>query len=181
MRTATGLPVAVLIDEGSASASEILAGTLQDRNRATLIGETTFGKGSVQQVHMVGDGGFRLTMSRYYLPSGRFIDKVGVDPDIEATGIELSDEQTEAYFDLLERGVIAEWVRENRDPEPAEVDAFLEGLRTDGMDLPELWLRRMVRNEVRYQNNETVVYDLEYDLVLQRAVELIREGALSQR
>lgn len=177
----TGLPVAVLIDEGSASASEILAGTLQDRNRATLIGETTFGKGSVQQVHMVGDGGFRLTMSRYYLPSGRFIDKVGVDPDIEATGIELSDEQTEAYFDLLERGVIAEWVRENRDPEPAEVDAFLEGLRTDGMDLPELWLRRMVRNEVRYQNNETVVYDLEYDLVLQRAVELIREGALSQR
>jgi len=67
------LPVVVLIDEGSASAAEILAGALQDRSRAILLGDTSYGKGSVQQIRRVGDGGFRLTMSKYYLPSGRFI------------------------------------------------------------------------------------------------------------
>lgn len=173
------LPVVVLIDEGSASASEILAGTLQDRRRATLVGETTFGKGSVQQVHMVGDGGFRLTMSRYYLPSGRFIDKVGVDPDVEASDPELTEEQTETYFELLEQDVISEWVSENQRPSDASIDRFVEGLQSDGIDLPEFWLRRMIRDEELYQNNETIIYDLDFDTVLQHAVDMITEGALA--
>ena len=64
-------PVIVLIDRGSASASEILAGALKDTDRAYLIGETTFGKGSVQQIRSFGKGGFKLTTSRYYTPAGK--------------------------------------------------------------------------------------------------------------
>ena len=74
----------VLINYGSASASEILAGALQDHKRAILVGESTYGKGSVQSIiPLKNDGAIRLTVSKYYLPSGKSISDVGVTPDIE--------------------------------------------------------------------------------------------------
>lgn len=173
--------VVVLIDEGSASASEILAGTLQDRDRAFLIGETTFGKGSVQQVRRIGDGGFRLTMSRYYLPSGRFIDEVGVDPDRVVEPPELTDEQATEYAELLTSERIPEWVRENTDPAPSEVERFVDRLQQDGFDLPDRWIELTVRNEINRQSNVQLVYDLEFDEVLQEAVEMLRSGEVSRR
>jgi len=76
-------PLVVLINGGSASASEIVSGALQDFNRSVLVGEKTFGKGSVQVVMPVGeDEALKLTVARYYLPSGRTIQAVGVTPDI---------------------------------------------------------------------------------------------------
>jgi len=79
-----GKPLIVLINNGSASASEIVAGALQDQKRAVLLGEATFGKGSVQSIiPLKNKGALRLTISKYYLPSGKSISEVGVLPDIK--------------------------------------------------------------------------------------------------
>lgn len=80
---AAGLPIVVLINGGSASASEIVAGALQDHGRAILLGTKSFGKGSVQTIiPLSGHGAMRLTTARYYTPSGRSIQAVGIEPDI---------------------------------------------------------------------------------------------------
>ena len=79
----SGKPIIVLINKGSASASEILAGALKDHKRAIILGESTYGKGSVQSIiPLRNGGGMRLTISKYYLPSGKSISEVGVTPDI---------------------------------------------------------------------------------------------------
>ena len=81
-----GKVLIVLINYGSASASEIVAGALKDNKRAILVGESSYGKGSVQSIiHLKNSGAIRLTISKYYLPSGKSISEVGITPDIEVS------------------------------------------------------------------------------------------------
>ena len=89
-RALTSKPMVVLVNEGSASASEILSGALQDNNRAVLVGQKTFGKGLVQSVRGLSDGsGMTVTIAKYLTPSGRDIHKHGIDPDVQAKMSEL--------------------------------------------------------------------------------------------
>jgi carboxyl-terminal processing protease len=110
---APDLPLAVLVDEGSASASEIVAGALQDLGRAEIVGETTFGKGTVQTIAPLpgGSGGLKLTTARYYTPDGASIDGVGVRPDTEvasADGTPLGPEDPEEPQLAAARRVLAD-------------------------------------------------------------------------
>ena len=90
-RSLTDKPLVVLVDGGSASASEILSGALQDNKRATIVGIKTFGKGLVQSVRPLGDGsGLAVTIAKYLTPKGRDINKQGIAPDVES---KLSDDQ----------------------------------------------------------------------------------------
>ncbi|MEL6162653.1 MAG: carboxyl-terminal processing protease CtpC [Cyanobacteria bacterium J06628_3] len=103
-RSLTEKPLVVLVDKGSASASEILSGALQDNNRAVLVGSKTFGKGLVQSVRPLEDGsGVAVTIAKYVTPSGKDINKAGIKPDIK---VELSDEQRQNLW-LKERDKLA--------------------------------------------------------------------------
>jgi len=87
-----GVPLIVLVDRGSASASEVLAGALQDHGRALIVGERTFGKGSVQSILPLRNGaGIKLTTARYYTPSGRSIQAEGIRPDLVVERVEILD------------------------------------------------------------------------------------------
>ena len=101
---AIDVPLVVLIDGGSASASEIVAGALRDQGRATLIGQRTFGKGSVQSAHRLSDGSsLRVTVAKWYLPDGDHLDGQGIEPDLEiARG---ADDMAEGRDTQLERAV----------------------------------------------------------------------------
>ncbi|MEO1070567.1 MAG: carboxyl-terminal processing protease CtpC, partial [Cyanobacteria bacterium J06638_6] len=122
-RALTDKPLVVLVDGGSASASEILSGALKDNERAVLVGTRTFGKGLVQSVRSLGDGsGIAITVAKYLTPNGTDINKYGIDPDIS---IELTDEQREQLS--TER----ETIGTEADPQ------FAEALRVLGTEIQE--------------------------------------------
>lgn len=169
------LPIVVLINKGSASASEILAGALKDNRRAYLVGETSYGKGSVQQVLSLGETGFRLTMSRYFTPSDANIDKVGVAPDLEVKEPELSAAEEASLNELMSRDVFAKFAGDNPNATPEQIALFVNGLRAAGSPLSERLLRRLVRNQL----NRTRIapeFDLDFDLQLKAALDVLAGG-----
>ncbi len=169
------LPVVIIINRGSASASEILSGALKDQKRAYLLGENSYGKGSVQQVLPIGETGFKLTMSRYYTPSDANIDKVGIAPDLEIKDPELTKEEEASLSLLIEKNVFAAFAASNPGASVEIVDVFIEGLRRGGSPLSVRVLKKMIRNQL-YRTSIAPEYDLDYDLQLKAAMEVIRAG-----
>lgn len=119
----TNKPLVILVNQGSASASEILAGALQDDNRAQLVGTRTFGKGLVQAVQPLEDGSaLKVTIAKYYTPKGRDINHVGIAPDIK---VELTEAQQKALQENHSAGTLA-------DPQYASAVASLSQLIQTG-------------------------------------------------
>jgi carboxyl-terminal processing protease len=172
---AADIPVIVLINRGSASASEIVAGALKDRGRAYLVGEKSFGKGSVQQVYPLDRAGFKITTARYYTPSDVNIDKIGIPPDREVKFPEFTDADAEKLNRLILSNRIPSFIAETPQATAAQIDAFARTLGAE-YELDISLLRRLVRNE---QNRTTIapIYDLEYDVQLQEAVNIFRGGS----
>jgi carboxyl-terminal processing protease len=165
------IPIVVLINKGSASASEIVAGALKDRGRAYLVGEKSFGKGSVQQVYPLDTAGFKMTTARYYTPSDVNIDKIGIPPDRLIKFPEFTDDDAEHLSKLITDNKIPTFIKNNPQASLAQIETFAKTLAKD-YSLDISLLKRLIRNE---QNRTTIapVYDLEYDVQLQEAVNIL--------
>ena len=154
---AGGIPVVVLIDGASASASEIVAGAIQDRERGLVLGLTSFGKGSVQSVIPLRngrDGALRLTTARYYTPAGRSIQGTGITPDIAVS------------YALLDEDKVDVSVRESDLP---------NAIKNENGDEDEVTSDKM---DVEYPPKD---FDIEDDFQLKRAVEILKDGSYKTR
>jgi carboxyl-terminal processing protease len=168
------IPIVVLINRGSASASEIVAGALKDRGRAYLVGEKSYGKGSVQEVYPLGRStGFKLTTARYYTPSDVNIDKVGIPPDREVLFPSLTAAESEKYGALIKSRVIPKYVADHPDAEKAEIAAFSKQIQAE-YALSALFVDGLIRDE-RNRTVITPVYDLDFDIQLKEAVRVLKE------
>ncbi len=167
------IPVIVLINRASASASEILAGALKDTHRAYLVGERSFGKGSVQiPTELIDNDGFKITVAKYYSPSDVNIDKTGIPPDREVPYETFSEDEEKAYAALMESTEIADYVEEHPGMEDVDIGSYAVDLQKK-YDLDLRILRKAVRNEV-YRTRKALPYDLDYDLQLSAALEIFK-------
>ncbi|MCQ2588303.1 MAG: S41 family peptidase [Treponema sp.] len=170
------IPIIVLINRGSASASEILAGALKDYHLAYLVGERTYGKGSVQQVlNLSSVDGFKITMARYYTPSDVNIDKIGIPPDREILLFpELSKEEEEKYLELINSGVIEKQCKSNPNMTESEVKVRAYNL-SEKYGIEARMIRKLYRNELE-KLKDSPLYDLDFDIQLQEAINIINKG-----
>ena len=164
------IPIVVLINGGSASASEILAGALKDTQAAYLVGTNTYGKGSVQEPRgLPYEDGMKVTIAKYYTPSGANIDKIGIPPDEEVKLPGVSEEEQQIYVDLMNSNKIYDFANEHENVTEAEISKFAEELYKD-YPLDKRVLRRLIRI---YSVTGEIFYDLDYDTQLQRAIEIV--------
>ena len=164
-------PIVLLMNKGSASASEILAGALKDNKRAYLVGENSYGKGSVQQIFPLDTTGYRMTTARYYTPSDENINKTGIPPDLEVKDPALTDAQSSDLSKLLGSGKLEDFAKAHPSATVTERNAFAASLEKDYV-LPERVLQILVKNQLgRYRPDP--VYDLEFDDALNAAIKLV--------
>jgi carboxyl-terminal processing protease len=191
----TDVPMVILVNEGSASASEILAGALQDHKRATVIGDKTYGKGSVQDLKMMKTtdekAAVKITIAKWFLPFGKSVEKdkreeSGVVPDIkvalperefwkeaEIAKLTIGDE-LDKYVKDIENKELFKQLAESDGGDPSrypKFDAFYDALKTkvEKNDVREV-VRELIRKKVQDDQGKPLYVDLQIDVVLQRGI-----------
>ncbi len=173
------LPIVVLIDKGSASASEILAGALQDHKRAILIGQESYGKAKVQQIFPLKQDNselLKLTVAQYLTPSGKDIDKNGIKPDIFVNMSRLEGKEAiKSWKILLENRAIEKFLSKNPNPNPEQIEQFMKEQIKKGVQLQRDDFLYLIRMEQIQRMSPSPVYDLEFDAGLRKALEILQK------
>ncbi len=170
------LPLVVLVNEGSASASEIFTGSIKDTGRGIIIGTKTFGKGSVQKTFQFQEDGamIKYTVARYFTPSGKCIDREGIEPDINEVMWfdKLSEEEKKSIININNTNLISEFIKKNKEINEEKKKDFLENLEKQGYKISRLALDYMLWMK-KIENNFPPVYNLEFDNQLTKAIEVL--------
>jgi carboxyl-terminal processing protease len=167
---AADIPLVVLANEGSASASEIVTGAIKDHKRGKFIGVKTFGKGSVQNVIGLMYGtSMALTIQKYYTPSGVSIHKKGIEPDINVPALDFTKDDRRHYKEIREKKILQDFVKENKVYNADTVRKFQKMVAAKGLALTDYAAKRALKDELT-KNENRPVFDLEFDVQLQRAI-----------
>lgn len=170
------VPVLVLVNHGSASASEIVAGALKDQKRATLLGMKTFGKASVQKFFpMRGNSvALRLTIAKYYTPNGNMIHGNGIQPDVEIKPLTFQKEENKSLKTFVEKKLMHKFMLKHKDAhyDDATVRAFSNFIKSNGAPMSDITARYLLKRELTLKSP---IIDLEFDNQLKKALELIRK------
>ncbi|WP_210361557.1 S41 family peptidase [Borreliella valaisiana] len=170
------IKIVALIDKSSASASEVFVGALKDNKRAYIIGEKSYGKGLIQHVVPFYTGGFKITSSKYYTPSGKSIHKVGIEPDLEIKSPDFSEEEALIYKEIFDKKLIESFLKDKKSITEQEIDFFVENLVKENpkYKIDKEFLGKYVFfNYYQDNNKELPIYNLHYDKVLKAACEYL--------
>lgn len=165
------IPVFVLINEGSASASEIVAGALKDNKRATIYGTNSFGKASVQKLFRIPNesGAIRLTIARYYTPSGKLIHDNGIEPNVTIKPMTFRKDDKEGLKKLLKENLLRKFLKAhpNAQYNDKTINQFSAFLKRKGVQVSDITARYLLKREMILKSP---LYDLEFDNQLRRAI-----------
>lgn len=168
------IPLMVLVNGGSASASEIFAGAMQDHKRATIIGTQSFGKGSVQHIYPLSHkAGIALTIQKYYTPNGISIHKKGITPDVVIQAISPEENEKALVEKLIKENILSEFTKNH--PEgytPKTINLFLEELVKLQIKMRPVLSKFLLKREYGLGQKQPV-FDREFDPQLNKAIEML--------
>ena len=170
---APNLPIVVLANEGSASASEIVTGAIKDHKRGKFVGTKTFGKGSVQNViPLMYKTAIALTIQKYYTPNGISIHKKGIKPDVEVKSLEFSKNDRRRIRIITEKKLLTDIGKKYKRYNSESVKAYKRLLKKQNLELSDFAARFTLKRHLN-RNKATPLFDLEFDVQLKKAISLL--------